>query len=111
MGANWEETLSGWATAPSETAREKAENAERMVRKAIAASGVLGEHSIEVFAQGSYRNRTNVRQESDVDICVRCMDTFFSDFDFAGGLTRNDAGIVDSSYTYSQFKNDVGEAR
>jgi hypothetical protein len=106
----WEETLSGWAKVPSQSSQEKCENAERMVRKAIAASETLGERTIEVFAQGSYRNRTNVRQESDVDICVRCMDPFFCDFALADGATESDAGLVDGTYAYGEFKNEVGDA-
>jgi hypothetical protein len=66
--------------------------------------------TIEVFAQGSYRNNTNVRQDSDVDICVRCTDTCFNDFSQVPGLTLQGAGMQPATYDYPQFKNEVGAA-
>jgi hypothetical protein len=105
---DWEETFRGWAKPPSQTERDKCANAERAIRKAIAASHVLSRRSIQVFPQGSYCNNTNVRLESDVDICVRCTDVFC--FDLEGGLTREGAGIEDATYTYTEFKADVERA-
>jgi len=79
-----------------------------MVRKAIQASDDLNHRSIHIFTQGSYRNRVNVRKDSDVDVGVRCDDVFFSNL--PSGRTREDYGIVSASYTYAQFRNDVGAA-
>ena len=70
MSRDWENTFSSWGQPPSQTERDKCENAERAVRKAIAESSALANRSISVFTQGSYANRTNVRQDSDVDIYV-----------------------------------------
>lgn len=108
MARDWEETFRSWGKPPSETERTRCENAEGMVRKAINASDRFDGKTIEVFAQGSYRNRTNVRQESDVDICVRCMDVCFAQY--TDGCNSQDSGLVDAAYTYFQFKNDVGDA-
>jgi len=58
-----EDTFAFWAKGPSATEAEKCENAETAVRKAIAADEKLSEMDISVFAQGSYRARTNVRQD------------------------------------------------
>jgi len=107
MPRDWEETFRGWSGPSSATEQEKQERAERMVRDAIRASRALASKQIEVFAQGSYRNNTNVREDSDVDICVRCMDVCFTDFSMADGFTEQDVGLVDASYTYPQFKSDV----
>jgi hypothetical protein len=60
--------------------------------------------------QGSYRNNTNVRHDSDVDVSVICTSVVFTDFTFAGGLTDEDLGFSDSDYTYSQFKSEVHHA-
>jgi hypothetical protein len=38
------------------------------------------------------------------------MDVLFDDYTLSEGLTRQDVGITDASYTYAQFKNDVEEA-
>ena len=65
--------------------------------------------SINVFAQGSYCNRTNVRAESDVDVCVYCDETMF--FDLPAGMTAAEFQIsTPASYSYAQYKNDVETA-
>jgi hypothetical protein len=110
MSRNWEDTFRSWARPSSDSEEQKYQNAERMIRDAIRADDTLSQHRIEVFAQGSYRNNTNVRLESDVDICVRLMDVFYSDFSSANGFAKADAGIVDATYSYAQFKNDVERA-
>ena len=67
---SWEDTLQSWAKAPGETEQQRCDNAVTAVRKAIDASSALEGRDIRVFPQGSYRNRTNVPQDSDVDVCV-----------------------------------------
>ena len=69
MSRDWEATFSSWGTAPGDTEQSQCENSERAIRKAIDASAKLPK-SIDVFTQGSYANRTNVRQDGDVDVCV-----------------------------------------
>lgn len=110
MSRDWEATFRSWSKPSSDTEDQKCQNAERMIKNAILENDALKEHKIEIFAQGSYRNNTNVRLDSDVDICVRLMDVFFSDFSSAVGFTKVDTGIVDSTYSYNQFKNDVETA-
>jgi hypothetical protein len=88
----------------------KCSNAERAVRNAILASDKLKYRDIEVFIQGSYANRTNVRQDSDVDVCVLFKGSFFEDYSFSQGLDRTALGITDGQYFYSDFKNDVEAA-
>ena len=80
-----------------------------MVGDAIRAHEPLVNRDIRIISQGSYRNNTNVRQESDVDICVCCMEPFFADYSFAD-YPESETGNVNSSYTYAQFKNDVQAA-
>lgn len=108
MSRDWESTFRSWGQAPSQTEREKCENAERAVRKAIAASSALAARSVNAFAQGSYANRTNVRQDSDVDICVLCHDVYY--YDLPAGVLRETYGITPANYEYAQFKNEVGAA-
>ena len=110
MGRNWEEVFRTWGAAPSDTEMTKCENAERAIRKALAASGTLEDKSLEVFAQGSYANRTNVRQDSDVDICVLYTGAFFGDYSMSEGLSDAALGYTDATYPYFDFKNDVEHA-
>jgi hypothetical protein len=110
MSRDWEATYSIWGARPGVTEQTKCENAERAVKKAIDASAKLATRSIEVFVQGSYANRTNVREDSDVDICVLCKDVFFPDYNFSPGLSNAALGFSDGTYAYPDFKNDVESA-
>ncbi|NOK02937.1 MULTISPECIES: nucleotidyltransferase [Myxococcus] len=97
-----------WSKPPTGTEEQRCTNAERVVRNAIRSYPAFATRNIEVFPQGSYRNGTNVRANSDVDICVRCMDVCFSDV--PDGYSTPDFGLVDATYTYAEFKEDVGHA-
>ncbi len=104
-----EDSLISWAKAPGQTEQTKCDNAVNVIRKAKDASKALANRNVRVFAQGSYCNRTNVRQDSDVDVCVLCTDSFFCDL--PAGKTNQDFNFTTpASYPYSQFKNDVGAA-
>ena len=70
MSIDWEQTFRNWSKPSSKTESTKAENAERMIRTAINNSQILSAKDISVIPQGSYRNNTNVREDSDVDIAV-----------------------------------------
>jgi len=107
---DWEATFSSWGAAPGTTEQTKCDNAERAVRKAVCASTKLSSKSIEVFAQGSHANRTNVRQDSDVDICVLYTGAFYPDYSMSEGLNDSVLGYTDGTYPYAQFKNDVEAA-
>src|ERR1017187_5641844 len=100
MSRDWEATFSSWGAAPSETEQTKSENAERAVRKAVDASAKLSAKSIDVFTQGSYANRTNVRQDSDVDICVLYTGAFFPDYSMSEELNDLALGYSDGTYLY-----------
>jgi hypothetical protein len=109
MKSDWESRFAVWAQPPSETARLKAERAESAIRSAVANSSELQKHDVWVFAQGSYRNRTNVRHDSDVDICVCTDETFF--FELPAGKSPADYSITTPGpYPYSVFKTDVWRA-
>ena len=105
----WEDVFRTWARPPSETEQDRSDNAERMIREAIRNDAVLSKRNIDVFAQGSYKHNTNIKQDSDVDICIRYMDTFFYDLpDQSVGPER--FGIEPSVYTLLEFKNAVENA-
>src|SRR2546428_9123493 len=109
MARDWEATFVSWAQPPGNTEQDKCNNAESAIRQAISKSDRLSSKSVTVFPQGSYRNRTNVRADSDVDICVFCDNSLF--FDLPDGTVPNDVGIsVPWVYSYQEFRNDVGAA-
>ena len=108
MSRDWEAAFRSWAKPPAKTEQDRCDNAVSAIRNAIKASDKLGARGISVFAQGSYRNNTNVRKDSDVDIGILCTDTFF--LDLPEGTTRETFGILPATYAYEQYKNDIEEA-
>lgn len=107
MSRNWESVFTTWAQGPSQTEQERAENAERQIRKAIEASPQLQNRNIKIFTQGSYRNRVNVRRDSDVDVGVVCFDTFFPEYPDDNVKAILNESFSDSLYTYEIFKNEL----
>ncbi len=110
MSRDWEATFSSWSAGPSQTEQQRAENAERQVREAINASAKLNRRNIHVFTQGSYRNRVNVRKDSDVDIGVLCFDTFFPEYPDDNTKMLLEKSVTSATYTYATFKNELEEA-
>ncbi len=104
----WEDKFKSWAQSPSQTETQRAENAIKAIKNAIGASQKLKNRDIRIIGQGSYRNRTNVRGESDVDVGVVCYDSFMPDY--PDGTKKEDFGNSDATYEYDQFKNEIGEA-
>lgn len=110
MSRDWESVFSTWAKGPSQTEQQKAENAENQVRQAINASPKLNARNIKVFTQGSYRNRVNVRKDSDVDIGVLCYDVYFPDYPDDNVKAILESSAEKATYTYATFKNEIEEA-
>jgi len=109
MARDWKSVFETWTKPSSDTEAEKQGNAESMIRDAIRAYDPLRNRDIRIIPQGSYRNNTNVKQESDVDVCVCCMDPFFYDYTFADyGMTESN--VVAAGYSYAEFKNNVEAA-
>lgn len=108
MSGSWEDKFRGWAKPPSDAEAKRCARAEEEIRAAIEASSKLRQRSIKVFTQGSYRNNTNVRLDSDVDVGVLCFDTFFHDYPEGTGDAT--FGVEPATYFYDQFKREVGEA-
>jgi len=105
---DWEDKFKSWSAGPSKTEEDRCENAIKMIKDAINASEKLKSKDIKIFLQGSYRNKVNVRADSDVDVGVVCNDVFFGDY--PTGYTRDSFGHVEAKYTFSEFKNDIEKA-
>ena len=103
-----EQQLTNWTKPPSDSEQTKLENSERMVRETIISDEKLRKKTIEIFGQGSYANKTNVRLNSDIDINVKYSDGFY--FDLPKDKTREDFGITPTSYSYAEYKDDVENA-
>jgi predicted nucleotidyltransferase len=111
MSKDWDITFGYWGSCPSDTEQDKCGNAERAIRKAIAASPTLREKPIDVFVQGSYANGTNVRQDSDVDVCVLYKgNAFFTDYQLAPNLNDAALSLITADYNYRVFKIEIEAA-
>ena len=103
-----EDTLTSWSKGPSKTEADKCDHVETAIRKAIKADDRLAHLDISVFAQGSDKARTNVRLNSDVDICIRNNRQFFPDY--PPGTTQDTFGNIPGTMLFSDFKNMVQHA-
>lgn len=108
MSLKWEESFASWALPPSQTEQDRIENAVTVIRKALQADEFLAVNT-KVYVQGSYRNRVNVRQESDVDIGILYTGNSFYP-EYPEGKKKEDFGNVAASYKYTDFKSAVAKA-
>lgn len=105
MSREWESIFSTWAQAPGTTESERVERTVSSIKNALSADDRLRTKS-KVFVQGSYRNRVNVKQDSDVDIGILYTgNTFYPDY--PEGMSGSDFGNIDGDHTYKEFKNEV----
>lgn len=82
------------------------------IRDALQADTTLSVRNFDVSLQGSYRNSTNIRGDSDVDVVVKLEDTFQPNYDQLDELTKAKvkAGHRDATYTLADFRRDVSSA-
>jgi len=109
---DWENTFTAWAKPPGPSEQARCDNAVKMIRNAVQAHAVLGPKLsaglIKVFVQGSYRNRVNVRQDSDVDVGVLYTGSFFASY--PEGESAQTFGHETADYKFTQFKDDLEQA-
>jgi hypothetical protein len=116
-----EDQLATWTRPAFDNEDQKRADTERMIREAIKSHALLGKLPIAVYAKGSYKNNTNVRRDSDVDVAVEYTGIVFSDYgpDTNQDEVRRVLGLsaysgpfrkADGSTEISQFKNAVGDA-
>ena len=110
MARDWHETFKTWANPPSDTEEEKGSRAARMINDAVRSSSTLAAKNFDVYASGSYRNNTNVRLASDIDIAIVLKDTIYYEFPASGSPTREELGLTDATYRLEHFRDDVGKA-
>lgn len=104
-----EQQLINWSRPVSTTEDLKCQNAISQITTALRAK--FG-NKVTIFLQGSYRNNTNVRQNSDVDIVMRYDDAFYSDLQ---RLSESDkaiynAQLTSAGYNFDELKADTEEA-
>lgn len=103
-----EETFKHWHRPASESEEQRISNAITMIKKAVNDHAQLKNLDLDVFVQGSYGNNTNVRSNSDIDVCVMLRDTFYSQY--PEGKTKEDYGFTNGGKTFSTFRKWVIQA-
>lgn len=101
-----ESQLESWAGIGGST---NAKTAHEAIRAALSGSRSLSAKSVDVFLQGSYKNDTNIRGDSDVDVVVQLNQVWERDLRFLTppetASYTNWASTV--SYGWQEFRGDV----
>jgi hypothetical protein len=84
-----------------------AKQTHESIRAALKAYDWPKEVRYEVYLQGSYKNDTNIRGDSDVDIVVQLNSTFLSNLSVSW---KRHFGFGAASYGWEEFKSDVLKA-
>lgn len=98
-----ENKLKRWAQPPSASEIEKCDRAIRMIREAISKLSIADQ--ITIFPKGSFKNRTNIPSDSDVDVGVRLNSMFINDY--PPGTTAKDFNFYNLSYSFEDFRQAV----
>ena len=107
--------LRTWSQAPES---EYIKHTHEEIRDALNNSSVLNARKrelnidFEVYLQGSYKNSTNIRVDSDVDVVVQLDSTFRSGTSKLQPEEKKlyDQTFPNSNYSWSDFQNDVHSA-
>ncbi len=116
-----EEQLKKWWSAPSQTEMIKIKHTKDLIEKKlkeflpideIKRVNNLGSFNYEVYLQWSYKNSTNIRFDSDVDIVIQLNSVFGYNIN---NLTNNEVELykksyASSNYNFKNFKNDIFKA-
>ena len=101
-----EERINLWARSISETEEDKCQNAISQITNVIRKR--FG-NNVTIIRQGSHRNRTNIRADSDVDLSIVHDSYYFPNIE---SLSESDKQLhnqykISANYKFEQFKNDV----
>jgi hypothetical protein len=110
MARDWHELFKTWSKPPTKTEELKGSTAADMIKAALRLYPPLQQRDFDVYPTGSYRNNTNVRLGSDIDVAVVLKEAAFNDFPCDHSVTRAILGLKDATYGFPQFRDDVGAA-
>jgi hypothetical protein len=106
---DWHEQFKQWAKPPTDAEEARASKAAELINKAVRETQILAGVNFTVYPTGSYRNNTNIKLGSDVDVALVLSDAIYSSL--PEGLTTADVGLGrDATYGMAEFRRDVGRA-
>jgi hypothetical protein len=90
-----------------------AKNTHESIRKALTAqNSPIKDKSFEIYLQGSYKNDTNIRGDSDVDVVAQLNQTFQYDVSGLPEVQQQafDKAYDNATYSWADFRRDVLQA-
>lgn len=104
-----EQQLETWSHQGAVTTAKSTADA---IKSSLTSSWRLRGKDIEVYLQGSYRNDSNIRGDSDVDAVVQLNSTFLPDLTGLPPFSQVtvNAGLCAATYQWSDFRADVVSA-
>lgn len=104
-----EDQLEVWS---HQGATTQASNLYARIQSTLKTDSALLARNFEVFLQGSYRNSTNIRGDSDVDVVAMLTDTFMPDYTLLDDYTKSVVQRANGPATYhlTDFRRDVSAA-
>jgi len=85
------------ALAPSQSEREKAARTHTAIREHLETDPSLSKYKVDTFLQGSYKNSTNVRGDSDVDMGSLTNEVFYYETGWLPTEPRHEYGYPTAS--------------
>jgi Nucleotidyltransferase domain len=110
MSRDWDKTLKEWADTIDSTGEKRGRAAKKAIYDAIHSSPKLATKKIAICVAGSYRNNTNIRDGSDIDLTVVLRDVFFYEFPRDRSLTGEMLRVQNNAPLFEAFRSDVGAA-
>jgi hypothetical protein len=105
--SEWEMRFAHWQKPASDTEEAEIEATARRIRQAMGRSAFLSNRRWSVVKQGSYHNNTNVRTDSDIDLCVCLDDAFFVDGPVNDFPTLAEFGREPTPFTFDQYRDHI----
>ena len=105
----WEARFAHWQKPASDSEEQKIDAARRRVGRALGGSTFLPARRWTIIPQGSYHNNTNVRTDSDVDLCVCLNDAYFTDGPPTDVPTMAELGLEPLPFTFQDFKDHLAQ--
>ncbi len=102
--------LSSWIKPSSDNEKDQQERALRMVQEAISAHDAISDTVYKIYAKGSYRNNTNVRRDSDVDIVVEMQECFYYDYADGVPIPRSTPSPYSGGWTPASWRAEIVKA-
>lgn len=85
-------------------------NTHESIRTALTSNNSkIQDRNVEIFLQGSYKNSTNIRGDSDVDVVVKLNDIYYYDTSLLNEYEKSLFGrdFTTANYTWHNFREDV----